>query len=118
TQVQAASGAHTRRGTGRDDVARFERDDLAGGGDQPGDGTDHVGGRFVLLKLAVHPQAYPQVLGVGDLERRRDARSEGERAVDGLRGEPVVDESVRRYRLPLVVAAGGDVVGDAVSGDV
>ena len=73
---------------------------------------------LVLLKLAVHPQAYPQVLGVGDLERRRDARSEGERAVDGLRGEPVVDESVRRYRLPLVVAAGGDVVGDAVSGDV
>ena len=117
-QVQAAARADPGRGPGRDDVARLERDHLAGRRDQLGDRADHVGGGLVLLQFVVHPQPQPQILRVGHLEGRGDARPQRQRAVHGLGGEPVVGERLRGDRLPPVAPAGGHVVGHAVAGHV
>ncbi len=103
--------ADAGRGAGDDDVAGQQRHEAADVGHQFGAAEDHVGGRAVLHAGAVQIQPEMQVLRIGDLVGGDQPRSERAEAVAALALVPL------RAAFELVFAL-GDVVGDAVAGDV
>src|SRR6266496_3943000 len=117
-QARASAGAYPGRRPGRDDVTRLQGHGLARRRDELGDVADHVRRAAVLLELVVDPQADSQVVRVRDEPGRGQAWAERQRAVAGLRGEPVVAEGRCWHARPTVVAACRDVVRYAVPRDV
>ena len=108
--LRVAGLADAGRRAGRDDVPRLQREARRAPRDQLGDAEHHVGGRGVLARLAAHPRAHAERLGVGHLVGGRDPRPEGAERVAALGPRPL--------RLGPLAVARGDVVHHRVPEDV
>jgi len=126
---RVAEHANARRRAGRDDVARFERDDRAGVLDELGDLQAHVGRIGVLPELRLArvraaagdvPATDRQLVGQGHLFAGDDDRAHRQEGIRPLRAEPlsVTHLAVVEGGFDALPVAGGDVVRDDVAGDV
>ena len=105
--------AHADAGgrAGGDDVAGVEREELAEVADELLHAEDHRGGGAVLAALAVDFEPELEVLRVGDFVFGDEPGAEGAEGVAAFAFGPLA-------AAVFLERAFGDVVGDAVAGDV
>jgi len=122
TGVEELAGCHADavRCARGDNVARLQRHEVADKRDYLGDGEDHPGCVGLLPDPAVDAQLHVQVVWIFDLVDGGQVRSQWKETIGPLAVEPVEKLIPRALGAPLFesYAPCGDVVGDAVSGDI